>query len=286
MRRREMGKNVLFFLFILMFFPSIARAQEHVLPEEIRNRVWIIPDCKTPLAGFFYGRRFALQLSPGGHLVQRYTELRPAQSGPGAWEIKLGEEGFPTALRARDDGTLLFSIPISVPFANIDQPARAEEDNDFVQRLPQCPDLPAAMVVDDDMKAAFAAFERADEICAGKKIGSDEACRRAVFDIGDVDVSGDINEGELMRLWDYTAWLAEGRTCNADTPFPPAHGADDGKKFAARALSVADGDKNGALTLKEIEVFQPAFAVTDYGVKLRDMLAAVTLPMAWLSPAP
>ena len=285
-------KIPVFFLsvFLAVFSPLQAHAQNHaqgaVLPEDIRGNVWILPDCDHTMLGFFFGQRFVLQLAPGGHLVARITDIHPAQSGPGAWEIKRADEDHVAALRALANGTLLYSVPFSVGFSE-KQPARAEEDNDFLMRLKQCPAPPAAMIVDDDMKVAFASFERADAICIDTSLKESPDCRRAVFDIGDTDVNGALDEKELARLWGYIAWLAEGRTCSANTPFPPEHGEADGAAFAKQALTMTDADKSGALNLEEIETFLPAFAVTGYGVKLHALLASAALVLVWaVNPPP
>lgn len=282
-----MRKIILFFLFLLALFPVPARAQETVLPEEIRGVLRVTPDCKKPSIGFFFGRRYAVEIAASAHIVVRMNDIRPAASGPGAWEMIRSDEGYRTALRALDGGVLLYSIPLLVNLGSPMQPARAEEDNVFALRFHECPVLPDSMEMDEDVKYSFAAFERADEVCDGQTPAGNPSCRRAAFDVADADMSGALDAGELAAFWNHIAWLAEGRTCGTEAPLPPAHGGADAVRFAARALGVADADKSGGIGFSEAEIFWPAFMASAEGALLRAMLASVTVPAPWLKvPAP
>ena len=276
------ARSLFTLIFVTAFLATSARAQEspkNTLPETIRSGVWISTDYDDLQLGYLFGRRFIIQLAPSGHLVSRIATIEPAQGGaPGAWEFRRAEDDHITAVRALDSGVLLFSMPF--PLYEPPIPARAEEDNPYLMHMEHRPAPVENMNLGPDTIAAFAAFERADEICAGTHIGDSQPCRRAVFDIADADSSGALDAAELTRFWNLTAWLAEARVCNSDTPLPPDHNDADGAQFTAQALATADADKNGTLGLNEIETFLPAFAVTSYGVKWRGLLAASTL-LGW-----
>jgi len=257
----------------------------YILPEEIQYSVWNVGRCDTPpMMTHIYGQKFFIQMMSGGHIITRIADIKPADSGPGAWNFTGTSQNQTVAVRMLDDGTMLHAFPVSIALGPW-QDARAEEDNPYAFHLYHCPDMPDTLSLSNDMMRAFSAFNQADSACRyvaeTNATEKNETCRAALFKVADTDHSASLDQAELEHLWNYAAWIGERKSCGDDSPPVPMHGNEDGPPFAAKALQVADTNRDGLLTMEEIKTFEPAFMITAEGKSFRVIIDSVRQMAGW-----